>query len=147
MWCTEERYNCESRRDVACMSYRYNNSVADSLHKGRPFRGSIRISSDSYSVRVARELHPGDFGARGISARHYSRNIGAPLEATGFLNWVSKDVTLRWKRDAITGTASYCDSSRGYGVDREWGKVKRVVSRHLGTPCRLAEGTNGESTP
>lgn len=66
---------------------------------------------------------PGDFGARGISVRHHSRNIGAPLEATGFLNWVSKDVTLRWKRDAITGTASYCDSSRVYGVGREWDKV------------------------
>lgn len=64
--------------------------------------------------RVAEVLHPGDFGARGISARHHSRNIGAPLGATGFLNWVSKDVTLRWKRDAITGTASYYDSSRGY---------------------------------
>lgn len=99
------------------------------------------------TARAWRELHPGDFGARGISARHHSRNIGAPLEATGFLNWVSKDVTLRWKRDAITGTASYYDSSRGYGIGREWGKVKRVVSRHLGTPCRLAEGTNGESTP
>jgi len=97
---------------------------------------------------VARELYPSDFGARGISARHYySRNIGAPLEATRSLNWVSKDVTLRWKRDAITGTASYCDSSRGYRVGREWGKVKRVVSRHLGTLCRLTEGTNGESTP
>lgn len=68
-----------------------------------------------------------DFGTRGISARHHSRNIGAPLEATGFLNWVSKDVTLRWWwRDAITGTASYCDSSRGYRNRQGMGsKVKR----------------------
>jgi len=119
------------------------------LPLSRLLRGSsIRISSETHRARAwRRELHPGDFGARGISARHYSRNIGAPLEATGFLNWVSKDVTLQWKRDAITGTASYYDSSRGYGVGKEWSKVKRVVSRHLGTPCRLAEGTNGESTP
>lgn len=29
----------------------------------------------------------------------------------------------------------------------EWRRGNGVVSRHLGTPCRLAEGTNGESTP
>lgn len=59
-------------------------------------------------ARVARRglLSPVISVLDGISARHHSRNIGAPLEATGFLNWVSKDVTLRWKRDAITGTAS-----------------------------------------
>lgn len=51
-------------------------------------------------------------GIQEISVPHYSRNIGAPLDATRFLNWVSKDVTLRRKRDAITGTASYYDSWR-----------------------------------
>jgi hypothetical protein len=78
---------------------------------------------------VARQLRPGDSGARGISARHRSRNIGAPLEATGSLNWVSKDVTLRWKRDAITGTASYRDSSRGYRQSRQGMERRRGNGR------------------
>lgn len=105
---------------------RCNNAVTDSLRKGRRLsrlassrRGSSIRISETYGARVARRLRPGDSGARGISVPHCSRNIGAPLEATGFLNWVSKDVTLRWKRDAITGTASYCDSSRGYRESRQ----------------------------
>lgn len=56
-----------------------------------------------------------------ISVPRYSRNIGAPLDATRFLNWVSKDVTLRRKRDAITGTASYCYDSWRKGGTKDGG--------------------------
>jgi len=99
-----------------------------SLSLSLSLSSSIRIS-ETYGARVARQLRPGDSGARGISARHRSRNIGAPLEATGSLNWVSKDVTLRWKRDAITGTASYRDSSRGYRQSRQGMERRRGNGR------------------
>ena len=78
------------------------------------------ISSRNLRCNIRDRRGGGHRSIQEISVPRYSRNIGAPLDATRFLNWVSKDVTLRRKRDAITGTASYCYDSWRKGWGRRW---------------------------